>query len=450
VTINTVTRILTFADKFDMLPQGSRVLACVSGGADSIALLTALLEISAAQRELHIEVAHFNHQLRGGESDRDEAFVRERCRLLNVPCHVGTANVKSLARKQKVGTEVAARDARYAYFRELAAQINADRVATAHTANDNLETILFNMARGTGTRGLAGIPPRRGDIIRPMLTVTRSEVEELLASRGLAHIEDSSNSTDDYARNAIRHHVVPVLTRLNPRVVANASRTAEHLRADDDYLFSLADDFLARQPDNSVAIPDLLELPKPVAVRALRRLTGAADAERVSAVFALASSEKQSGRVSVPKGSIYKDYGKLKLVPPQPEYQLDDIEVIPGQTIAISELNLRILCEFTENFDKFNKSFTSFFFNYENICGKMHVRSRAPGDAMRLHGRDCTKSLKKLFNEARIPPRDRDSVPVLADDLGVLAVYGIGIAERAAATADCRLSRLLRVDFDKI
>ena len=183
--------LLTMMRRYEMTQPGDRVVCAVSGGADSVALLFALYLLKE-KLGITLEAAHFNHQLRGEESDRDEAFVRELCDRFDIPLHVGRGRVVA----GKKGLEAAARDARYAYFETL-----PGKLATAHTADDNAETILMRLVRGTGLKGLGGISPVRGRIIRPMLLVTRQQVRAFLEEYCLSHGEDSSNGTDDFLRN---------------------------------------------------------------------------------------------------------------------------------------------------------------------------------------------------------------------------------------------------------
>lgn len=208
---------MTMIDGFDtsLLPQNGGVLCAISGGADSVYLLCRLCELRESLG-LRVWAAHYNHCLRGAESDRDEDFVRALCAGLGVEAYFGRGDVAAFARENGLGTEGAARRLRYEFLEQTADALGADAIATAHTADDNAETMLLNLARGAGLRGLCGIPPRRGRVIRPILGVTREEIDAYLEGQGVAHVEDSSNAGDDYARNRIRHHAVPALRSVNP------------------------------------------------------------------------------------------------------------------------------------------------------------------------------------------------------------------------------------------
>ena len=196
----------------DAIMPGVRVLCAVSGGVDSMYLLHRMTALGA-QRGFAVGCAHFNHGLRGAESDRDEAFVRAQCEKLGVPFYAGRGDVASV---RGMGTEAAARELRYAFLAQCAQAHSYDWIATAHTADDNAETLLLNLARGCGLRGLTGIPPQRGKLLRPMLDTTRAQAEAYLTAHAIPHVEDSTNAADAYARNRVRHHAVPALESVNP------------------------------------------------------------------------------------------------------------------------------------------------------------------------------------------------------------------------------------------
>ena len=233
-----LNKMRSFLVRQDMIQPGDRVICALSGGADSVAMTFAFYLLKE-KLGITLEAAHFNHHLRGAESDRDEAFVRSFCDRYDIPLHVGGGEVSP----GKKGLEAAAREARYAFLRSL-----PGKIATAHTADDNAETVLLHLIRGTGLKGLGGITPVHGKVIRPMLSVTRQEVEAFLEAWCLSHIEDSSNQTDAFLRNRIRHTVMPLLKEENPRIGENLSQMALRLREEEAYLSGQAEFAVLRVP----------------------------------------------------------------------------------------------------------------------------------------------------------------------------------------------------------
>ena len=249
-----------------LLPAGCTVLCAVSGGADSICLLDLVRRLG----DVTVLCAHFDHGIRGAESARDAAFVEALCKEWGVPFFPGRGDVPAYAAANGLSIETAAREMRYAFLNRTAKEHGADVIATAHNLNDNAETILFRMARGTGLRGLTGIPARRGSIVRPLLQTPRRDIEEYLTARGIPHVEDSTNAETDAARNRIRLDVLPRLESIHPGAVAGIARMSETLAEDEAFLASLAEEKLALWGE---AIPgaELCALPRPVARRALAR-----------------------------------------------------------------------------------------------------------------------------------------------------------------------------------
>lgn len=418
--------------KYDMLPRGARVLCAVSGGADSVCLLHHLHE-RAGDLGITVICAHFNHMLRGAESDRDELFVQELCLQLGVEFVSGRGEVAAFATEKGVGVEEAAREMRYAFLTGTALKHACTRIATAHNANDNAETVIMNLARGSGAAGLSGIPPVRGIIVRPLLETTRAEIEGYLKQRGLSHVEDSTNAGDDYARNRVRHGVMPLLENFNSGSIGNIARAARLVREDNECLTSLAQDFVsANLRGKSLPAEKLAQLPRPVSSRAVRLMCDRKLSEKhVEAVLRLCRPGVSGAGADLPGMSVVREFDLL-VFDGSDSGMIEKRELFDGLSTEI-EGGFEISCQSSPNGAEVNSSLNTFFFKCENICGKMFVRSRLPGDSIRLSSRGCTKSLKKLFAESKIPASCRDLIPVIADEKGPVAVYGFGVSERCAA-----------------
>lgn len=428
-------RLRALCAEYDMLPAGSTVLCAVSGGADSMCLLH-LLHRLAPELGFTLRGAHFNHNLRGDESARDEEFVRAWCRERDIPLTCGGGDVAAEAARTGCGIEETARAMRYAFLEDTARQAGAARIATAHTADDNAETMLLHLVRGSGLQGLSGIPPRRGNVVRPLLTVTRAEVEEYCAAHGLPYVEDSTNRDETYTRNFLRRRVMPLLEQINPRAVEALSAAAGRLRADHDYLTAQAEETaaLGRETDDGLVIraAALAQLPDPVASRVVRLLLERAGggtncaAAHIRAVLDLCRAGGPSSSADLPGLTARRMYGELVLAPagelatpPPPAVVREGERTVYGST-GWSVTCRRTVCP--------AKNFTDpelFFLSCDKIEGMLTLRQRRTGDAVKLPGRG-TKTLKKLFTEEKVPLCRRALLPVLADDAGVLAAASFG------------------------
>ena len=251
------------------------MLCAVSGGADSMCLLH-LLSALAEEGGFPVAAAHYNHGLRGADSDAGRRLCGRVVRRAGHPLLVGAGDVSGEAELRGLGVEETARQLRYEFLRRTAEELGCDRIATAHNADDNLETLLLHLVRGAGLHGLAGIPPRRGEIVRPLLTTARADIMAYLDEHRVPHVEDSTNTDEAYARNRIRRQVVPVLRQLNPRLTESAAETMGYLRADDDYLNAQAAAACraARWAEDDLVIEAryIAQLPAAIAPRAVRRL----------------------------------------------------------------------------------------------------------------------------------------------------------------------------------
>lgn len=414
-------KVLAFCREQGLLPPGSEVACAVSGGADSMALLRCLLELREPLG-LRLSAVHFNHRLRGAESDGDEDFVRDFCRRWDVPLTVGSGDAAEAARKMGQTLEEAARELRYACF---AAQPGL--VATAHTADDNAETVLMNLVRGTGLRGLAGIPVCRGRIIRPLLCVTREEVLAYLHTTGTPWREDASNAGDDYRRNRIRHSVIPALRAENPALSRTILGESLRLRAEDAYLDALAAEAAeGAKRDGGWDCAALRAMPEVLLRRVLLRFCGGADSLHTDALLRLLRSEAPTGRIGLPGGlQAVKAYGLLRIcgapLPSLGEHRLP----VPGEA-ALPELGLRAVCFPAENSEDFSGFSDTILLNYDMIGPEITIRPRKTGDRLWLPGGH--RSLKRLMIDRKIPAESRDRIPVLTSGPDVLAVSGLGVS----------------------
>jgi tRNA(Ile)-lysidine synthase len=401
-------KVLKTIKKFQLVPKGSKVLVALSGGPDSVTLLHVLLSLKE-ELQLQVFAAHLNHMLRGEESERDEKFVKELCKKWNVPLLTGKVNVKELSKGKNV--EAVAREVRYKFLQEKLKEVNGDLIATGHTASDLLETVLLNLVKGTGIKGLRGFLPKRDRVVRPLFEVTREEVEAYVKEKGLPFVIDSSNLSTEYERNLLRLKVVPVLKEINPSLETAILRTTEILRDVEEFL-ELSVEPLLRESlkEGKFCIP-LTEfkklhdaLKKELITRAYKTLTGESlSYENVSSVISLLRKEGYK-EVELGKGFIAcRDQRELCI------QKKEEGEVKPFYFV-VRELPAKVHTPIGILF--FEKDKGEPIVSYEEFKKKgITVRSRKPGD--RLIFRKFSKPLKKFLIEKKVPAKKRDKLPIV-------------------------------------
>jgi len=406
--------LIPWMEQWDMLPEPGEIMLCaVSGGRDSMCLLHYLHTLSA-RRDFRVAAAHLNHGMRP-TAQRDETLVRQFCEERDIPFYVGYEKVYDRAREWDLGVEETGRRLRYEFLSRTADDIGADRIATAHHMGDQAETVLLNLLRGTGAEGLGGIPPVRGRLVRPLLNTSRAEIEAYVAENGIPYAEDETNTDLNYARNRLRLVIWPELERINGAARDNVARAAAIVRRESAYLDELASSYL---PDGGTSVPcaALLNAPEVLRPRILRLLIdrlecGKKDFGQVH-LAALERLCRTGGTLDLPSGVFASCRGGVLEL----ERVTGDVpgEVLLTKNCPVSWGNYEVcLCDPGPD-----------TLNLRN--GAVSVRTWRGTDRMRLPGRRGTRSLKRLFADAGVPPFRRDRTPVLCVDGKAAAVYGIG------------------------
>lgn len=414
-------KILSALENFGMLDGVTDVTVALSGGADSMCLLYSLLAIKD-EFSFNVSAAHLNHMIRGEEALRDEVFVIEQCKKLGVELFVERADVPKYAQENKISIELAARQIRYDFFQRIAKGV----VATAHTASDNIETVILNLTRGASLKGLCGIPPKRDKFIRPLIYCTRADIEEFCKDKGIDFVTDSTNLSDEYTRNNIRHNVVPVLKQINPSLEENLVRMCDNLREDFYSLEALADNYLSGKiQKNVLSLDGIDKIDKSIRKIALVKFVNSLNFNIQLNSFHLDKLlflTQNSGKTGLPNNfSAISDGLTLKI-------ESNDFANEHSFDVKIEKLDKKLITEGK----KVNNLLLNNAIDCDKISGELVIRTRLPGDSIRLAGRGNTKTLKKLYTENKIPLNIRDTLPVISDDLGVVWVNGIGVAERCA------------------
>lgn len=419
-----ISKVIQTIEEEHLLDGVQSVCAAVSGGADSICMLEVLCDL----RERYgftLEVLHINHLLRGEQAMRDEAFVVSVCEKKGLPYQVLRIDAAARARELHIGVEEAGRLIRYEAF--LASP--CDAVAVAHTLSDRTETALFRMARGTAVHGAAGILPRRDKVIRPLLRVTRTEVEEFLTARGIAWVQDSTNDLDDYSRNYVRHTLVPAFQKLNPAFEETFSGFMDAAREQTDFLRQEAKKLLlAAKRQNGYDKTALLAAHPALRREALRMILAQQIEKDMTRrhILLCETALAEGGTVQLTKDWFFTAKGdeamltgRRKAFPPwEAAFAGLRAETVRG-TVLLQKVTDGTGCL---SFEKLTAQ--------PALC----VRSRRAGDTFSSASRGVTKTLKKLFNEAKIPPEERSRICVLSVNGAVAWVEGFGADAHFAGT----------------
>jgi tRNA(Ile)-lysidine synthase len=447
--IMLLQRVAETIRRYRMLEPRQHIGVAVSGGADSVCLLHLLLEL-APEWDLRLSVLHLNHGLRGEESRLDEEFVRALAARLGLAATVRAVDVAA----SPDNLEQAAREARLAFFRELVAGGAVARVAVGHTRNDQAETVLFRFLRGSGGAGLAGIRPVTGDgMVRPLLEADRSEVEQYLTERGLSWREDSSNASPQFARNRIRHQLLPQLRReWNPAIGEALTHTADWALAEEEYWEAEIGRLAVRhlvERDGAVlaSVESLRDLPLAAARRlvrrALERVRGdlrGVDFGHVAAILKMASARGGHGRVEAPGVSVTRSFDWLRFAirggdPPTGGYRL--AVSVPG-SLRIPGTEIVICLELIEKAE--TSECPHSVYNGETGClewrllsGPLEIRNWKPGDHYQPWGGAGEEKVKFLFQKARIPLWERRLWPVLTDGCAIVWARRFGPSARCSA-----------------
>ncbi|MFQ5432891.1 MAG: tRNA lysidine(34) synthetase TilS [Nitrospinota bacterium] len=459
------SRFLETVKRHSMLVPGDRICVAFSGGPDSTALLELL---SSLKGELDIELSacHINHGLRGKESDDDAGFVAGLCGRLSIPFRVTTVDVKKYRSLTGGSIQTAARDLRYLVFKRIIRIGAADKIATAHTADDDTETVLINFLRGSGPQGLIGIPAvREGLFIRPFIDIGKTEILEFLKRAGIPYREDSSNADVKYLRNAVRKTLVPVIKKeFNPGIRGTLRRSAEMFYDIQSYLIKKAEVLV-----NKISVPTrdgrglIIDCPMFMSIdRALQReiiktvvnrvRKGGAplNFEHVENLRILACGKKQAGELSLPGVTASVSHGKYYLNRHQySRTQKFSYHWQSALPIVIKELNCKVKMEKVKPPHDLMGNGNSVYLDGDSVPADAQFRNRNDGDRFHPLGASGTQKLKQYFIDKKIPRWERDSVLLLASGSNVLWVAGYRLSEEVRVGEDSKNVLKLQLEYNR-
>lgn len=401
--------------EYELIDKGDKILIGLSGGADSVCL-THILYTLCDTLKITLNTAHLNHNIRGAEADSDALFAQHFSETLNIPFALRSERVSEYAQKNGMSEELAGRELRYAFFNEYLKEHGFNKIATAHNRNDNAETILMNFVRGSGIKGLCGIPHRRGNIIRPILDIERSEIEEYCAKNGLSYVTDSTNNQKVYTRNKIRLELIPEIEKLlNPNFVTTVTENARLIKSDAEFIEDAAKAaYRDNVYDNRVDIKYLLSQPFSVSSRIVLEMVREAagsisnfPSSFVYEITELIKKGKSGAFVELP-GDIgaYVEYGKLYIGKSNLTGDFEYILPVNGE-VYIKELCKTVKTEYVTE-----KSGVGFYFaaDKDDI---IKLRNRRDGDVFFPTGMDGRKKVKDLFIDMKLTRAERSRAPIL-------------------------------------
>ncbi len=441
--MNISDKIYSAIEEFKMLQGTKKILVGVSGGADSICLLH-FLNSAAKIYDVQVFAVHINHSIRGDEAKRDQIFVRSFCKEIGVPFYLEKVDIPKMSLEMKIGMEECGRNIRYKIFNSIAEKIDA-KIATAHTLSDSIETVFLNMTRGCSINGICGIPAVRGKIIRPLIYLSRDEIENYCRKYNLEYVYDSSNGCKDFNRNRIRLEIIPSLKKINPSFEKCFKRFLDSVSEDKKYLEDICNEEYVRTvlPNEKYKynIRDIRKLPDCIKGRViykiLENLSGEKELENKHVnLLSGMISDNESGcitlhggiQICIKEDILYKkDSKNIDKESISWEYELKDINSLTplGITFIIKVVKKE---EFNILAVKNSKNIVGIL-DYDKVPKGSIFRNRREKDIFTPLNRGITKSIKKLFNELKMPSIDRYKIPMIAFKNKVIWIYGVGESE---------------------
>jgi tRNA(Ile)-lysidine synthase len=456
---NFINKVTAAIKKHSMLSGGEKILIGLSGGPDSVCLLHILNNLKDGFR-LDLHALYIDHGLRPEETPEEVDFCKILCENLNVPFLTKTIEVKSYAKGKKINKQDAARELRYRVFEETAYEVNAHKIALGHTADDQLETFFMRFFRGSGPKGLSGIPPVRGNIIRPLIETERREIEEFLDEQGINHITDSSNLKKNYLRNRLRLSFIPEIKKINPHITQTLSGTMDILREEEKYFDIIVTKTLmkliCRKTDSRIElflIP-LEAMEKVILRRVLRRAIDATKGLRgiefthIEDIIDLIKQGRQGDRLCLPKElKVIKNYSTLVITSETPQKLGTFTLAVPGE-VFLNEIRAAIKASIDDKADSYGDKKTMAVFDADKTGSIIIVRSREKGDFFYPAGFGKRKKLQDYFVDEKVPRDERDAIPIVVSGANIVWIAGFRGDERFKVSDVTK--RFLKIEFKKM
>ncbi len=442
--------------KHAMLSGGETVLIGLSGGPDSVCLLH-VLHLLKDEFNLKLHALYVDHGLRPDETPDEIAFCKKFCEQMSIPFMTKSIDVKTYSREHNLNKQDAARELRFRIFDEVLLHIRADRIALGHTADDQTETFFMRFFRGSGPKGLSGIPPIRRKIIRPLIETERSEIENFLDEERIGYIIDSSNLKEDYLRNRIRLFFIPEVKKINPHIVQTVLRTTDILREEERYfditVTKTLMKLISRKTDQRIELflAPLEAMEKVILRRILRRAIHETKGLRgmefihIEEIIDLIKRGRHGDRLSLPKGvRVIKNYSILVMTSEVPQKLETSTLNVPGE-VFLEDIRAVIKASLEDKVDSFGDGKGAAVFDADKTGNILTVRAREKGDFFYPIGFGKRKKLQDFFVDEKVPRDERDSIPVVVSEKGIVWIAGYRGDERFRVTE--KTKKFLKLEF---
>ncbi len=455
--MDSIQKVNKTINRYSMISDGDHLLIGLSGGPDSVCLAV-MLDRLKKEFNLSLSAVYVDHGLRPDEVKGEIDFCKSFCEDRQIDFYSKEVDVRTCMKDKESNLQQAARELRYGVYEETANQINASKIALGHNADDQAETVLMRLLRGAGRKGLSGIPPVRGNIIRPLIEVTKKEIEDSLTQNSF--MVDSSNLREDYFRNWIRLKIMDEIKTRNPSVIQDICRTADIIREEDDYLEIVVTKTLmrliSRKSDSSIElflIP-LGTIEKPILRRVLRRAIDAVkglrgiDFVHVEDIMRLIKKGRSGDRLDLPKGiRVIKDYSLLKFLTDEPA-RIGEYELQPSSEIQIREAGIRLKAVVGPELEQEADGKTEALFDAAAVKFPLKIRPRFEGDFFYPSGFGKRKKLQDFFVDEKVPRDERDRVPIVLSENDIIWVAGHRADDRFKVTG--KTENILRLIISRL
>lgn len=457
-----IETVMNNVSEYNLIEENDNIVAAVSGGHDSMAMVYALVEVRKSI-DFNIIVAHVNHGVRGDEAKRDQEFVKNQAKKLGLEFTTRDVDMNGYAREHKITAEEAGRFLRYSFFREIIKEKGSGKIAVAHNRNDQAETLLMRIMRGTGIDGLKGMDFKSGDVIRPLLDISRTDIEEYIEENHIETVLDKTNLVPIYSRNKVRLELIPYIKEnFNQNIVDTLWRLSQSSKLDVSYLDEVVEEkyklVMKYESKHSIILNRLVfaEENPSIKARLLRKsiekihgsMQGIGEVH-ISSLVELFDSNETGKKIDLPNDIVGKTSYDNLIIERKSVEKTDDFEcnLTKGENV-FTEIGVSIHISVYTDKLSVGKSKNKKLFDFDKVMGKLRIRNRKNGDRLVPFGMKGSKKVKDYFIDNKVPRDLRDRIPILADDENIIWIIGYGISDLYKVTDETK--NFLVVEYKNI